>query len=597
LKLPNPKRFLAAAGAAAATATAAFAAPPSDYYSTITNQVGEDLKDELHAIISGQRGYSYNQLTYDDARVAMSNSVDNVGNGLVRLFYTNERRAASEWPGNQSREHTWPQSLGADVFPKFSDLHHLFLCDATINSTRGNMIFGDVSGGTAVDNPTGDPDDQNYFSGGVWEVSPNHRGDAARAILYMDVRYSDFSLVDRGETPGNNEMGYLSDLLAWHQQDPVNQFELDRNDAAFSFQNNRNPFVDHPEWVELIYDPPSATDGDSVQVAAQDAAPPTVAQGDTAGMIQLTLTAETNEWYPGLLVVENTGSVADSDLTAFVYEDDNVNGMIDAGEAELGSSSFTSGAATITLAPAPRSTPSVPVNLLIAGQPSFDASTGASMQLRLRENSIVHSALGGNDTDPTHPDFTSGTALIEAAADAGVFISEYVEGSSLNKAIEIYNGTLDPVNLSGWALEFYFNGGTDPLPAGGISLNGTIPSRGVFVISDDEADSGLLSKADQTSNSTFFNGNDAIILRNAADEVIDSFGRVGEDPGSAWTSGDVTTQDAVLRRKPSVLMGDPVFNDAFDPAVEWDAFDASDYTGVGAHQVDQPASADSWVFF
>lgn len=251
----TPTRLLRALAAIAILFFTALAPapPPANYYQTITSQTGSALKLELRAIISGQRGYTVKALSYDGARDALLNSVDNVGSGQVRMLYTNDTRPTSQWATTFNREHTWPQSFGAGSSPKVSDMHHLFLCDSGINSSRGNDVYGFVTGGTNSPNFTGNPNDQNSFKSGVWQASINHRGDVARAILYMETRYSDFSLINRGQTLGSNQMGFLDDLLQWSSLDPVDTFEQQRNDRVFAFQNNRNPYIDNPAWVSLVY--------------------------------------------------------------------------------------------------------------------------------------------------------------------------------------------------------------------------------------------------------------------------------------------------------------------------------------------------------
>lgn len=232
---------------------AAWAGAPANYYSTINTQSGEALKLELRAIISGQRGYPVSSISYTATRDALLNSVDNVGGGHVRMIYTNDLRPTTQWNTTINREHTWPQSYGAGVSPKQSDMHALFLIDSAINSTRGNMLYGYVTGGTAATNFTGLPQDQNFYRNGVWQVSSRHRGDVARAIFYMATRYADFSIIDRGQTLAANQMGYLGDLLQWHQEDPVDSWEQGRNDRVFVFQNNRNPYIDNPNWVSSVF--------------------------------------------------------------------------------------------------------------------------------------------------------------------------------------------------------------------------------------------------------------------------------------------------------------------------------------------------------
>jgi predicted extracellular nuclease len=167
-------------------------------------------------------------------------------------------------------------------------------------------------------------------------------------------------------------------------------------------------------------------------------------------------------------------------------------------------------------------------------------------------------------------------------APAELLISEYAEGSSLNKAVELYNGTGAAVDLSlgDYELEIYFNGSTSPGTT--VDLSGVVSDGDVFVVADDGADPAILAQADQTSTASFFNGDDAVVLRKAG-VVVDSLGQVGFDPGSEWGSGDVSTQDNTIRRKASVCAGDTVESDAFDPAPEWDGYALNTFDGLGAH--------------
>ncbi len=188
------------------------------------------------------------------------------------------------------REHSWPKSFG---FPEnsdtgrspYRDCHHLFLADLVYNEQgRRNNPYRDCTDPaceewtTEVNDGQGGAGESNWKLGfgstGTWETWPGRRGDVARAILYMDVRYEggthgataedepdlivtdNEALVDASNT-GNNEsvayMGMLAVLLQWHAQDPVDSREQWRNEAVFSFQGNRNPFIDHPEWVRCVY--------------------------------------------------------------------------------------------------------------------------------------------------------------------------------------------------------------------------------------------------------------------------------------------------------------------------------------------------------
>ncbi len=171
------------------------------------------------------------------------------------------------------------------------------------------------------------------------------------------------------------------------------------------------------------------------------------------------------------------------------------------------------------------------------------------------------------------------------AQTSDLILSEVVEGSSFNKAVELYNGTGASIDLAagGYTLQFYFNGN---LSAGTtLSLSGTIAAGDVYVIADDSADPAVLAVADSTPSNSFFNGDDAIVLRKggATGMIVDSFGEVGFDPGSQWGSGTVSTADNTLRRQSTVCAGDSNETNSFDPTTEWDGFATDDFSGLGSH--------------
>ncbi|WP_217423916.1 ExeM/NucH family extracellular endonuclease [Agromyces sp. Marseille-P2726] len=171
-------------------------------------------------------------------------------------------------------------------------------------------------------------------------------------------------------------------------------------------------------------------------------------------------------------------------------------------------------------------------------------------------------------------------AAAEAAAPTELFISEYVEGSSNNKAIEIYNGTEASVDLSQYRLRQYSNGNTTT--SLNVVLNGTLASGDAFVFAQSTAGPAILAVADQTTTTGLFNGNDALVLVKG-ETVVDSFGQVGFDPGTQWGAAPTSTLNTTLRRAASVCVGDTNPNDAFDPAVEWVGFPQDTFDGLGAH--------------
>ncbi len=170
------------------------------------------------------------------------------------------------------------------------------------------------------------------------------------------------------------------------------------------------------------------------------------------------------------------------------------------------------------------------------------------------------------------------------ASFADVFISEYIESSSNNKALELYNPSGSAIDLSAgnYSVEIYFNGHITADNT--INLSGSIASSGTYVIAHSSAGSDITAAADQTTGSLSFNGNDAIVLKKNS-TVLDSIGQVGDDPGSYWGDADVATMDFTLWRKVSVTAGDTDPSDSFDPASEWYGLTDGTYWGLGDHAV------------
>ncbi len=169
------------------------------------------------------------------------------------------------------------------------------------------------------------------------------------------------------------------------------------------------------------------------------------------------------------------------------------------------------------------------------------------------------------------------SAAAEVSTD--LIISEYVEGSSTNKAVELFNGTDSDIDLSDYTLEVYFNGNSSV----GLSqaLEGTVAPGATFVF----ADAILGARAQQTTTTNLWNGDDAIVLRGPSG-IVDSFGQVGVDPGTAWTGGGVGAQNQTLRRLGAVCSGDTDPTDAFDPSAQWAGFDQDTFDGLGFHSND-----------
>jgi predicted extracellular nuclease len=173
--------------------------------------------------------------------------------------------------------------------------------------------------------------------------------------------------------------------------------------------------------------------------------------------------------------------------------------------------------------------------------------------------------------------------LPASAAPVELFFSEYIEGSSYNKALEIYNGTESTIDLGAgdYEIEMYFNGATDSNLT--IDLTGSVSAGDVYVVTNQNAVQAIKDVADQITTATnWYNGDDAVALTKGG-VMIDVIGQIGTDPGDYWGTGGVTTKDDTLVRKETVCAGDANGADAFDPVLEWDGYAQDTFDGLGAH--------------
>jgi len=230
--------------------TLVFAAPPSGYYNSAEGLSGTALKAALHDIIDDHTEKSYDflwtGLKYTDE------DPDNSSRFILLYTGRSEPKTASYPVWN--REHSWPKSHGdfGNSPPAGTDMHHLRPTDVDVNSARGNKDYD--NGGSKVSGT-----DDCYTDSDSFEPRDEVKGDCARAMFYMATRYEgdsgepDLELVDYTGTSGAR-LGKLSTLLDWHKNDPVDDWERRRNDRVYSYQNNRNPFIDHPEYVGYIWE-------------------------------------------------------------------------------------------------------------------------------------------------------------------------------------------------------------------------------------------------------------------------------------------------------------------------------------------------------
>ena len=251
-------------------ALSVMAQAPSNYYNSANGLSGNALKTALHNIIKGHTVISYS------ATANAFWSTDNKGNGVVWDMYSDipggtppytyqlgtDQCGSYDGEGDcYNREHSWPQSwFGNDATAK-SDLHHLFPTDGFVNNKRSNYAFGEVRSAswTSRNGSKLGTCKTSGFSGTVFEPINAYKGDFARALMYMSVRYytedASWSTSDM-TTKSEIKPWAIQMLMRWNEQDPVSQKEINRNNVIYSsYQHNRNPFIDHPEYARMIWDP------------------------------------------------------------------------------------------------------------------------------------------------------------------------------------------------------------------------------------------------------------------------------------------------------------------------------------------------------
>ncbi|MDX2196761.1 MAG: endonuclease [Cytophagales bacterium] len=245
-----------------------YAQPPANYYNSASGLSGAPLKTALYNIIKNHSSQSYGSLW------THFQTTDKKANGKVWDIYSNNNYTfGSNQCGNYSaegdcynREHSWPKSWFSDATPMYSDLFHLYPSDGYVNGRRGNFAFGNVSSPTYTSGNGSKVGPNAYpgYTGTVFEPVNEYKGDLARSYFYMVTRYenlisgwqnndNDADATLNGTTYPAFENWALNLLYSWHTQDPVSQKEIDRNNAIYGIQNNRNPYIDHPEWVAQVW--------------------------------------------------------------------------------------------------------------------------------------------------------------------------------------------------------------------------------------------------------------------------------------------------------------------------------------------------------
>ncbi len=512
-----------------------FSQIPSYYNDVNLNLSGTALKDELATKIINTH---HTNLSYTPGVWDALKQTDLVPNDNTRVFLiygyddndgnyvtdrTRDKDANGGTAGTQwNREHVYAKSLGnpnLGTTGPGADAHHLRAADITFNSDRGSLKFATGSGNAG-------PSNGGWYPGDEW------KGDVARMMMYMYLRYGNQCLptgVGIGSTTASDP-NMISLFLQWNTEDPVSAYETQRNPILESMQGNRNPFIDNPAFATQIWGGPQAEDKFG-NPGGGDTEAPTVPLSLAAS--NTTQSSTDLSW---LAATDNVG------VTAYeIYQD----------ATYIGSTS-----------------------LLSYSVSGLTADTSYTFTVRARD------AAGNTSADSNQASVTTLAGATGGGTTTELLISEYVEGSSNNKAIELANFTGSSIDLSQYSLKRNTNGGSSWGAA--YALSGNLASGNTYVIANSSASSSVTSLADITtgSDALLFNGNDPVGLfkNNVLIDIVGTF-----SGGSADFAKDVT-----LRRKTSVTSPTTGYNTG-----EWDSFSVDTFSGLGTHSIDGGSTPDT----
>jgi len=241
---------------------------PDGYYDSVEGLSGNSLKIALHQIIDNHNAQSYGSLHdhFETTDRKYNNTVwdmysDNPNGTPDYVYHFIDSDHCGNYSGEgdcYNREHSWPKSWFNNASPMNSDLFHLYPTDGYVNGHRGNYPYGDVGSASWIStngSKKGSCSNSGY-NGIVFEPIDEYKGDLARTYFYMSTRYynEDSSWDNTDMTNGAELKNWaVNVLLQWHQIDPISEKEINRNDEVYLIQENRNPFIDHPGWVECIW--------------------------------------------------------------------------------------------------------------------------------------------------------------------------------------------------------------------------------------------------------------------------------------------------------------------------------------------------------
>ena len=510
--------------------------------------------------------------------------------------------------GDWNREHTYPRSLGNPALGSTgpgADSHHLRPSDEGYNSQRGNLKFVDGSGNSGSN------------SGG-WYPGDEWKGDVARMMMYMYLRYGDRckpNVVGVGSSSATPD-DMIDLFLKWNVEDPVSDFERQRNtyhDSQQTYaQGNRNPFIDNAYLATRIWGGTPAEDSWGIYSSNDNQAPtvPTNVSlsNITTASINVSWTAATDNVAVTKYEVYTNGNLhGETNTTNYTATglNSNTTYAITVSAKDIANNQSAQSTAVNGTTLSDSTPPSVPSNLSISNETGtsfkvnwtsstdntavvgYDIFVDGTLKGSSETSSYTVSGLTISTTysitvlakDSANNKSAQSTAVNGTTTDGTnsvveLFFSEYVEGSYNNKAIEIANLTDNPIDLSAYSIKIQKNGAGNWINE--FPLSGTINANDVFVTINYQADNAtLLAEVDLLSPLTGwgapinFNGNDPVgLFKN--DVLIDIIGVLG-----------ITTKDyenMTLRRKFSVKQPNTSFTSS-----EWEELAQNTVDGIGFH--------------
>lgn len=662
---------------------------PSGYYDLANGKTGEILRAALRDITTtGHVKIPYTSSDFDiwdayaitDVKPTPNNTIiwdmySDIPSGVPAYtftIYTSQCGTASEEGDCYAREHLMANSfwggIDDDANPQYSDLHHLFPADQYVNNRKSNNLVAQTltPTWTSTNGSKVGPCTYPGFTGAVFEPINEYKGDFARAFLYLAARYMDqmstwvttYPTTDAqyiiNSTGGNYKQWFIDMLILWNNSDPVSQKEIDRNNNIYwnTPQHNRNPFIDHPEFVCQVWSCPTSpvitnithtptypNSVNSVSVSASvtdDVSVTSVTlQWCTDGIsfnnsIIMNVSGAPNYVSASSIPAQPASTTVSYRIIAIDNEDNSSTSLTNSykvikDEPTDYPTSLSCGISTstsISLTWNDATTPITPDGYLIkASSVSFVDITDPIDGIKEDDGLFVKNIAQGTQTvkftglvasttyyfkiypysnslininyktAPTAPN----TSCVTSAGGSGscatdLIISEYIEGSGSNKYIEISNNTGAAVDLAGYKLQLFSNGALTASTS--VTLAGMLNDQTTIVYKNTSAT--VYGGIATTNAAVNYNGNDAVALyKISSSSYVDIFGRIGENPGTAWTSGSFTTIDKTLVRNSLVTSGVSTNPTSGFPtlATEWTQYTIDDVSYLGAHSMTCPSCA------